>query len=77
LVEEIEAAEVHQHAGVALGQQRDIERLATGAGVVEAHLVAQDRFARAGPALDNGDPAWDETAGQDRVETLYAAGYSV
>src|ERR671917_312255 len=52
-VEEAQGAEVQQHAGVALGQQRGVERPAARGGVAEAELVAEDRLARPGHPLED------------------------
>ena len=67
-VEEPHRAEVQEHPGVALAQQRDVKRPATRGGVMEADLIAKGRLTRPRQALEDMNPALGETAAQDDVE---------
>ena len=67
-VEEAERLEVDQHAGMQLGQQRDIDDAATGGDVVEGELVDQDGLAGAGRAGDEVEAAAQQAAAQHGIE---------
>ena len=55
-VEEPHRAEVQEHPGVALAQQRDVKRPATRGGVMEANLIAKGRLTRPRQALQDMNP---------------------
>ena len=67
-VEEAERLEVGQHAGMQLGQQRDIDDAATGGDVGEGELVDQDGLAGAGGAGDEIEAALEQAATQHGIE---------
>ena len=67
-VEEPHRAEVQEHPGVALAQQRDVERPATRGGVMEAESDCQGSSYPSRQALEDMDPALGEAAAQDDVE---------
>lgn len=68
LVVEGERAEVAEHAAVGLGQQGDVDRPPARRDVGEGELVAEDRLAGAGVALDQIQAAAQQAAAQDDVE---------
>ncbi len=68
LVEEAQVADMQQHPRMSLRQQRDVEGSSARRGMVEAELVAEDRLARSGIALDDVDATLEEAAIEDRVE---------
>ncbi len=69
LVEKGQPLHMADHARVALGQQRDVERAAPGSRVRKTNLVAQDGLAGARRTLDDVDATVEHAAAEDRVET--------
>ena len=50
-------------------QQRHVDRVAAGRGVVEARLIGEDRLAGAGRSLDDVDAGRQQSAVEDAIQT--------
>src|SRR4051794_15535032 len=74
-VEEPQAFEVQQHAGVHLGQQRDVEAPPAATGMVVGDLVAEDGLAGARGALDDVGAGAEQAAAEDGIQAVDAAGH--
>ena len=62
------------HPGVALGQKGDKKRAAAIGDMVKANLVAEDRLALPGRALQDEQPAAKKAAAQNCVQARGAGG---
>ena len=70
--EKAELPDMQQHPRMILGQQGDIERAAAVGDMMEADLVAEDRLAGSGRALDDKEPAAQKAAAQNRIQPRHS-----
>jgi len=71
-IEELHPPHMPDHAGVALREQRNIQRVAALGRLREANLVAKNGFSGAGRALDDVDAAVENAPTEYRIQTRNA-----
>ena len=74
LVEERHPSQVREHPGMRFREERDVDGMAPGRGVVEARLIGKDRLAGAGRSLDDVDTGNEEAPLEDAIQTFDSGG---
>ena len=68
LIEKRHPSQMRKHPRMRFGEQRHVDRMATGRRMVEARLIGQDRLAGPRRPLDDVDTGDQESAFKDAIE---------